>query len=387
MLVAGLDIGSADGGAERSGVDLCLHLDRTRYAPTLCAFWRTGSVMESSYVQQLERAGVPLVFATPPGARRNSPDARDGLSFIRALVLRGPYALAHAHHEGGALGLALARLSGARCRVLRSTHMPLDLEWGIGWPARLQRAVFSKCLFPAVLDAEVAIAPWYALALNARVVTRARRRPVEMIYNARSVPLVAPRNRGPDQAVRIGMVGRLVDQKRPDLLIEALPAVLAALPGRAVTCVFIGAGELLPALQQRAAALGIAASVQFLGQRDDALAHLQACDLFALPSRWEGLPNVLLEAIGCGVPAIVSDIPGSTDLIQQGATGRVFASGDVAAFAAQIIAAIRDPAGSARMATAAQAHLPAFSAENAALRYQALYASLLSRSERRAIAK
>jgi glycosyltransferase involved in cell wall biosynthesis len=387
MLVAGLDIGNSDGGAERSGLDLALNLDRTLFAPTVCAFWRTGSAIERRYEVDLANAGVHLVYATAQGAKRNSADARHGLSRICALVLGGNFALAHAHHEGGALGIALARLAGARCSVLRSMHMPLHLQWGIGAPAVVQRLLFSHLLFPIVLNAEVAITPWYARGLNVRWVSRALRKPVEMIYNARTVAVVAPRAHSDPLRWRIGTVGRLVEQKRPDVLLEALPQILADSPGLQAELVFVGDGPLRSSLEQRVKQLGIAAHVHFLGQRDDALDVLTAFDLFVLPSDWEGLPNVLLEAISLGVPAIVSNIAGSTDLIQHGVNGRVFERGSSQSLAEQVSAAIRDTGSTHRMARQAQSVLPEFSVEHAVQHYQSLYGVLLSRSARRATVK
>ncbi|HVB22659.1 MAG TPA: glycosyltransferase family 4 protein [Ktedonobacteraceae bacterium] len=82
-----------------------------------------------------------------------------------------------------------------------------------------------------------------------------------------------------------------------------------------------GDGQLRPQLERIATELGILDSIEFLGTRTDILALLQQSWGFILPSRWEGMPNALLEAMSCGLPCIATRVSGSEDLITSGTNG------------------------------------------------------------------
>jgi glycosyltransferase involved in cell wall biosynthesis len=387
MFVTGLDIGGVDGGAESSGIELARYLHATGDRVTLYAFWRADSATETAWLARLEAEGLPVGFLTPAGARRNSGNARAGLAAIHDLLARERFDIAHAHHEGAALGLAQARLVGARPVVLRTAHIPLDLQWGFGVPARVLRALVSGALLPAVLDREVVVAPWYAREHDARLLARILGLRCAMIYNARSVAVEAPRLRTPGSTVTIGMAGRLVSQKAPATLLDALPAVRARLTGVPVRTVFVGDGPLRADLEARAQALGVRDAVDFLGQRDDVREQMRGWDVFALPSIWEGLPNVLIEAISYGVPVVASGIPGIDDVVTNGESAWLVRPNDPGALADALCDAIESPDRSYAMAVRAQTNLPRFSLAHVAGEYRALYDALLARNARRAAAK
>lgn len=82
-----------------------------------------------------------------------------------------------------------------------------------------------------------------------------------------------------------------------------------------------GEGALRPQMEWIAQQLGLEASVQFLGTRTDVLDLLQHASAFVLPSRWEGLPNALLEAMACGLPCVATRVSGSEDVVVDGVNG------------------------------------------------------------------
>ena len=85
-------------------------------------------------------------------------------------------------------------------------------------------------------------------------------------------------------------------------------------------------------MEGEAGRAGVADRLKFVGVTHDVPSHLRAADLFVLPSKREGLPVALLEAMACGLPCVASRLPGSTEaIIEDGSNGLLVAPGDVAA--------------------------------------------------------
>jgi glycosyltransferase involved in cell wall biosynthesis len=103
--------------------------------------------------------------------------------------------------------------------------------------------------------------------------------------------------------------GRLSRQKGFDVLLDAMPLVLAALPGAQL--VIIGEGTLQQALEEQTSSLKLTGSVSFPGFQKNPWTYLKHATAFVLPSRYEGLPNVMLEALALGTPVIASNCPGA----------------------------------------------------------------------------
>ncbi|MDP3938095.1 MAG: glycosyltransferase family 4 protein, partial [Deltaproteobacteria bacterium] len=121
-------------------------------------------------------------------------------------------------------------------------------------------------------------------------------------------------------------VGRLSYQKGVDVLLEAWARFRRRRPRAHL--VLLGEGPEAAALQRQAEALGIAASVDFRGLRRDAGPHYAAADIFVLPSRYEGFPNVMLEAMSAGLPVVASRVSGTEDAIDNGRNGLLVPPGE-----------------------------------------------------------
>lgn len=146
-------------------------------------------------------------------------------------------------------------------------------------------------------------------------------------------------------------VGRLVDQKDPMTLLEAFACVRSQRPLRLM---LIGDGDQRQALARRAEALGVARDVALPGWDEHPFSAMAAAGVFVLPSRWEGLPGVLIQALACGCPVVATDCPGgSAEILCQGRYGHLVPVGDVQAMAFAIIASLDTPGdASARRARA-----------------------------------
>jgi glycosyltransferase involved in cell wall biosynthesis len=136
----------------------------------------------------------------------------------------------------------------------------------------------------------------------------------------------------------IGCAARLDEVKRLDVLLAAAAAVRR--PGLVVA--IIGAGAEERRLRALASSLGLGAAVKFAGEIPDAARLFRAFDVYAAPSRKEGMPLAVLEAMALGLPVVASDIAAHRELLGDVCEGLV--PGTVDAFAARLGALLDDPA-------------------------------------------
>jgi glycosyltransferase involved in cell wall biosynthesis len=146
-----------------------------------------------------------------------------------------------------------------------------------------------------------------------------------------------------------------VPRKGVETLIDAM-ALLAGRPGGAPLLVAAGVGELRPGLEARAASLGLADRVRFVGKvgHDDVAWWMAAGDLFALPSLSEGLPTVVCEAMAVGRPVVATAVDGTPEIVADGETGYLVPPREPVPLADALSRVLDDPALAARLG--ARAH-------------------------------
>ncbi len=125
----------------------------------------------------------------------------------------------------------------------------------------------------------------------------------------------------------IGVVANASKQKGHEFILEAC-SILKIKYAKILKLVLIGNGDFEP-LKLLSAQLNLSDAIVFLGKRSDVDVLLQGMDCFALPSRWEGLPLALIEAMASGLPAIASNVSGNAEVIEPGNTGILFTMGDI----------------------------------------------------------
>ena len=160
-------------------------------------------------------------------------------------------------------------------------------------------------------------------------------------------------------------VGRLVDKKGFDVLLEAAPAILAARPGARLA--IGGGGDLETPLRRRAHELGIADRVAFPGplSHPEALALIARGEVFVMPSvrdargNVDGLPIVVLEAMAAGRPVVASDVAGLPLAVADGETGLLVPERDPAALAAAVGGLLADPERARRLGAAGRRRVEA----------------------------
>jgi len=272
-----------------------------------------AEVVAASVVRDLVDRGHDVLLASAGGFRADALTA-DGLAHLDLPTDgRGPADLAravrrlrrtvrrlrpdvvHAHNVKAAV---LARLAvGRGVPVVTTLHGIPDHETRVG--VRLLRATS---------DHVVAVSDHVRDVLLAEGFPPQR---TSVVPNAVATPTLVPRERArrelglPPDAPVVVVLARLAAQKRHDLLLEAWAAAPA---DAALLCA--GDGPTRAALEAQAARVTGGDRVRFLGERTDPERLLGAADLLILPTDWEGLPISLLEALGAGVPALVSDVGG-----------------------------------------------------------------------------
>ena len=146
-------------------------------------------------------------------------------------------------------------------------------------------------------------------------------------------------------------VGRLVRVKGHDVLLDAFERLLRATPGELGPRLFIfGDGAELGRLLSRFGALVARGSVVLAGERADVRNLLPAFDGFVLPSRSEGMPNVLLEAMATRLPCVATDVGGVAEVIADGENGTLVPPGDPQRLAQAMSVVMADPDRAARLA-------------------------------------
>jgi glycosyltransferase involved in cell wall biosynthesis len=156
----------------------------------------------------------------------------------------------------------------------------------------------------------------------------------------------------PADATVVGAVGRLTYQKAPEDFIAAVQELRRP----DVIGVWVGGGELAERIGRRARRLS-GPRVILAGERADVLGLLPAFDVFALPSRYEGLPTVVVEAMICGVPVVATAVNAVPDLVVPGETGLLVPPGRPGQLATAIRYLLDSPELADRMAAAARARL------------------------------
>ena len=180
----------------------------------------------------------------------------------------------------------------------------------------------------------------------------------------------------PDDALLVGTIGRLSEQKGHRFLVEAAPALLASRPRAHV--LVVGDGDRMDALKAQAASLGVAALITFAGHRSDVPALLGAIDVFCISSTYEGTPLALFEAMAAGKAIVSTAVDGCREVLEDGRTGLLVPPRDAGALGAALGRALDDPALRALLARNARAASARYDIRACVAAMEALYDEVLA---------
>jgi glycosyltransferase involved in cell wall biosynthesis len=293
-------------------------------------------------------------------------------ALVRYLRRNRPAALLSDKDKVNRTALLARRLAGVDTRVaIRvGTTVTTNLERR-GWWARYSEYASIR-LFYRFADAIITPSKGAAEDLAAIAGLPVNRvtvipNPVlnETMQRKADQPIDHPWFAGDGPPVILG-VGELCARKDFSTLLRAFAKLRSARPCRLV---IVGRGRQREALLSLAHHLGVAEDVDLLGFLDNPYPYMRKADLFALTSKCEGLPVVLIEALALGTPAVATDCPsGPREILRDGRYGPLVAVGDVEALAEQLMATLDHPLS---RETLLQAALP-YAATSSAQAYRAV---------------
>lgn len=324
--------------------------------------------------QELEALGVTVL-----DRRKRSLFDPFGVREIRRLIVEGDYRLVHCHLSRAEIVGTLAARPLEDVRVLLFKQN--DDRW---WTGPLLRRVHERVVRRAdrIVCTSDAVANYFvALEPGSRAKTT-------RIHNGIDVASIRAEASGADvAAVRASLgiapgvpvllaVGRLVEQKGHDVLLAAMSEPALAATGAVL--VLVGRGEAQAELERSARAAGLSSRVVFAGIRTDVPALMGACDLFVMPSRWEGFGLVAAEAMAAGRAVVASRISALPEVVEAGVTGALVPPDDPAALATAIADLLADPERRAAWGAAGRERAERlFSRERMIAEWRAEYARLL----------
>jgi glycosyltransferase involved in cell wall biosynthesis len=354
------------GGTERVVSLLARNLDRSRYEPAVLSVKPAGDM-----AREVAAAGIEVVsLDLDSGGWRGALLVPGLIRRTEEIIRAGGFGLVHSFlFAANLIGRFAARRAGvpniSSIRAEETSRPRLLVE-------RATRSRVDRYLVPSEY-----------IAADASRRAGIPRSVIVVVANA----VVPPSGRGfrlrpllgVGPGLRLtGFVGRLHRQKGVDTLLKAW----AYLPpdGRGVL-VMIGDGPERASLERLAASLGVTESVRFPGWMKGARDLLGELDLFVLPSRYEGTPNGILEAMAAGVPVIAAAVSGVPEMVEDGVTGRLVPPDDPVALAAAL-AGSRGDEETRMMVAAARRRVLERTPEGMAARVADLYDDVLGRSAR-----
>jgi glycosyltransferase involved in cell wall biosynthesis len=331
------------GGAETLLVELIRRMNRERFSPQLCCLKYLGPMGEV----------LAREIPTFTGLLANKYDFAV-LGRLTRLMRREEIDAVVTVGTGGDK-MFWGRLAGRLARVpvicsaLHSTGLPDHVE-------------LPNRLLSPITDAFIAVAQSHGRYLAEHEGCPVRK--IRVIPNGvdldRFRPLPAdPRFRAelgiPPGTPVAGIVAALRPEKNHELFLESARLVGKEIP-RARFLV-VGDGPQRAGLEKRAAELGVADAVQFLGTRHDVAEVLSLVDVFVLTSHMEANPVSILEAMACEKPVVATSVGSVPENVLDGRTGYLAEPGDARRIADRVIRLLRDPALAAEMGRAARRHV------------------------------
>ena len=363
------------GGAERNLVELVTRLDPRRFLPSVYSIAAAPAVDRSQLTSRLAEAGISTNFlgCSEPGQYRQ---AIRGMA--EAFRENRPALLQTFLFHANVIGATAARRCGA---------IPVVAGIRVADRRSRLRLIFEKHMTRNVLR-HVCVSD--EVARFSQRVGRLPARKLVVIPNGIDVArfdnatAVSVESLGLSANRRLLVyVGRIDRQKRVDRIIDVFHAAQGQLPDHDL--LVVGDGPMSDAVKQRAESYGLDDRVRLVGWRQDVPSILRTADLLLLTSDWEGMPNVVMEAMSASKPVVTLDTEGAVQLLGEASFEQIVRRADfqeeselVARLARQVVEIASQPGLAARLGEANRRRVEVeFAIERTVQAYEALYESLL----------
>jgi glycosyltransferase involved in cell wall biosynthesis len=358
------------GGSGRHFIDLCRELAARGHRVTAVYSPRRA---ERRFVDEL--TALPDVTVLPVAMRRGpSPsDLRAWRMLRRVMRQHGPFDIIHGHSSKAGALIRLG-LPGRAPRRIYTPHAFRTMDPTLGRVGRfvygLIEGVFGRYLSDAVIcvsaDEE----------RHARNVLKIPRHRLTTIVNGVATPPAGARDAVRDrlglraESFAFGFIGRLSPQKAPERLIEAFRRITSQRSDAELA--LIGFGELEEDVKIQIMEAHLSEKVHLSSEVPGADA-MQAFDALVMPSRYEAMSYVMLEAAAAGLPMVLSDVGGASTVVEHGINGLIVPNSDDPAELAEAMLGLSSPERYLAMRSAAALRIRRFSLEKMVRETEAVY--------------
>ncbi|QDT56488.1 2-deoxystreptamine glucosyltransferase [Caulifigura coniformis] len=354
------------GGAEKALVQVVTRLDRSQWAPVVYCLGRRGALADQLEAHSIETHSLDA-------GRR---DLLVVTRLAKRLRQRPPALIQTFLFHGNLAGRLAALIAGVPLVVSGVRVAERDKRWHVRlerWTKRL--VTHHVCVSPSVAD-------------FTRRELRLQQDAVSVIPNgvdSAAISSASPADLSqfgiPGNARTLLFVGRLDVQKGISVLLDAFRALALGHPD--LHLLVVGAGPLEAGIRQFVRAHGLDRTIHLAGRRDDVPSLMRSAQALVLPSLWEGMPNVVLEAMAAGLPVVATAVDGTADVVTDRVTGWLCPPGSADALSQRVSDCLAAPEQAVSVAKAAQVSVKErFAWISVAASYQRLWLELIDRRGR-----
>ncbi|MDP7978345.1 glycosyltransferase [Bacillus sp. WLY-B-L8] len=297
------------GGAEHLVVNLAEKLNKELFDVTVLVIEGDESDNNSEMLQTLQKNGVVVEFLRK---RKGTNKIWTVFQIVKVLKKIKPDVV-HAHLEHCSIYVGLASYFYTKCKYVQTLHNTV------------LNNIFLMKLIKNRYDKTIAIS--HEVEQVARRILKLPKRDMQLIYNGVNTEVFSVHGKRSDliqktlrdrrNGINIVSIGRLTTQKGHVYAIQAIEQLKKIYE---INLFIIGDGELKKEIQDLVQELKLSSNVFLLGNRQEIPEILRACDLYVMPSLWEGLSVSLLEAISIGIPIIATDVGSNKSVLSESGT-------------------------------------------------------------------
>jgi len=368
LCITDLDVG----GAEQALVALATRLDRSRFTPSVYALGPVPTQEEASCIPPLTAAGIPVHCL---GARSVTDFPAVVVKLSRHFRRFQPDLVQTFLFHANIAGRIAARAAGVKKVVCGIRVAERKSFWHL-WVDRLTSRWVHRYVCVSRSVAQFSMEKGGLSGEKLVVIPNG----VDLQQFPAEKPACLSEMGVPDCSRVAVFVGRLELQKGLSWLLEVAPQWLAQSPNAHL--VVVGRGPERAAMERLAQRRGVADRVHWLGWRRDVPEILAASDVLVLPSRWEGMPNVVLQAMASRIPVLATDVEGIRELLGENADPQIVAFGNTSALVEKLTRLLSDRQLAERLGAENRKRIEeSFSVQRMVAAYETLWESMANDRE------